>query len=120
MRPYEYALYRRWLCSGECNIRVDLRLLYPLFLIMSLHAGSDPMLETRTPPYVPPVPPEMPEVRVQAPLVYVQPVWEYKHLLAETAPSQGDLNALGSQGWELVAVLPAPNGVHCYFKRLVR
>lgn len=27
---YEYLMYRRVLCSGECNIRVDLLLLFPL------------------------------------------------------------------------------------------
>ena len=27
---YEYLMYTRVLCSGECNIRVDLLLLYPL------------------------------------------------------------------------------------------
>ncbi len=36
---YECALYLRWLCSGECNIRVDLLLLYPILLVLSLVAG---------------------------------------------------------------------------------
>jgi hypothetical protein len=35
---YEYSLYRRWLCSGECNIPVDLLLLYPVLLVLSLIA----------------------------------------------------------------------------------
>lgn len=35
---YEYLMYARVLCSGECNIRVDLLLLYPLLLILSLVA----------------------------------------------------------------------------------
>lgn len=35
---WEYALYRRWLCSGECNIRIDLLLVYPVLLIVSLTA----------------------------------------------------------------------------------
>ena len=26
---YEYLMYKRVLCSGECNIRVDLLLIYP-------------------------------------------------------------------------------------------
>lgn len=30
---YETGMKLRWLCSGECNIRVDLLLLYPLLLI---------------------------------------------------------------------------------------
>jgi hypothetical protein len=29
---YETAMQLRWLCSGECNIRVDLLLMYPLLL----------------------------------------------------------------------------------------
>lgn len=29
---YEYLMYRRVLCSSECNIRVDLLLIYPLLL----------------------------------------------------------------------------------------
>jgi len=33
---YEYAHYRRWLCSGECDIRLDLLLLYPFLLVVSL------------------------------------------------------------------------------------
>ncbi|MGE5714609.1 MAG: hypothetical protein ACM32F_12110 [Betaproteobacteria bacterium] len=35
---YEYAMKLRWLCSGECNIRVDLLVLYPLLLLVSLIA----------------------------------------------------------------------------------
>jgi hypothetical protein len=31
---YEYGMKRRWLCTGECNIRVDLLLLYPILLVM--------------------------------------------------------------------------------------
>jgi hypothetical protein len=34
--PYEYLMYARVLCSGECNIRVDLLLLWPLLLGISL------------------------------------------------------------------------------------
>ena len=35
---YEYAMQRRWLCTGECNIRVDLLLLYPVLFVTSLVA----------------------------------------------------------------------------------
>ncbi len=35
---YEYGMRRRWLCSGECNIRVDLLLIYPALLVLSLAA----------------------------------------------------------------------------------
>jgi hypothetical protein len=33
---YEYAMKLRILCSGECNIRVDLLLIYPLLIFISL------------------------------------------------------------------------------------
>lgn len=36
---YEMAMKRRILCTGECNIRVDLLLLYPLLLLLSIAAA---------------------------------------------------------------------------------
>jgi hypothetical protein len=36
--PYEQAMKLRILCSGECNIRVDLLLFYPILVLMSLLA----------------------------------------------------------------------------------
>jgi hypothetical protein len=30
---YETGMQRRWLCSGECNIRIDLLVIYPTLLI---------------------------------------------------------------------------------------
>ena len=36
---YEYLMYARVLCSGECNIRVDLLVIYPLLLLASLVAA---------------------------------------------------------------------------------
>jgi hypothetical protein len=33
---YEYVMYTRILCSGECDIRVDLLLIYPLLVGLSL------------------------------------------------------------------------------------
>ncbi len=35
---YEQAIKMRLLCSGECNIRVDLLLFYPLLLLLSIRA----------------------------------------------------------------------------------
>jgi uncharacterized membrane protein len=35
---YEYLMFARVLCSGECNIRVDLVLIYPLLLLVSVVA----------------------------------------------------------------------------------
>ena len=36
---YELAMKRRWLCTGECNIRVDLLLIYPTLALLSLAAA---------------------------------------------------------------------------------
>lgn len=33
--PWELAMKLRLLCTGECNIRVDLLLFYPLLLLLS-------------------------------------------------------------------------------------
>jgi hypothetical protein len=33
---YELGMQRRWLCSGECNIRVDLFLVYAILAALSL------------------------------------------------------------------------------------
>jgi hypothetical protein len=35
---YEYAMLLRILCSGECNIRVDLFIVYVMLLLLSLKA----------------------------------------------------------------------------------
>ncbi len=36
---WEVGMQRRWLCTGECNIRVDLLLIYPALLLLTLAAG---------------------------------------------------------------------------------
>jgi hypothetical protein len=36
---YETGMKQRWLCSGECNIRVDLLLIYPVLLLSLVAAG---------------------------------------------------------------------------------
>ena len=36
---YEFGMKQRWLCSGECNIRIDLLLIYPLLLSVLVAAG---------------------------------------------------------------------------------
>ena len=36
---YETGMQQRWLCSGECNIRIDLFLIAPLLLLGSLAAA---------------------------------------------------------------------------------
>ena len=35
---YELGMKRRWLCGGECNIRIDLLAIYPVLLIGSVAA----------------------------------------------------------------------------------
>jgi hypothetical protein len=32
---YEFTILKRWACSGECNIRVDLLLLVPGLLVLA-------------------------------------------------------------------------------------
>jgi hypothetical protein len=36
---YETGMQQRWLCTGECNIRVDLLLIYPVLLLASAGAA---------------------------------------------------------------------------------
>ena len=36
---YETGMRQRWLCSGECNIRIDLLLIYPALLISLVVVG---------------------------------------------------------------------------------
>jgi hypothetical protein len=33
---YETGMMQRWWCSGECNIRIDLLLVYPMLLVVTL------------------------------------------------------------------------------------
>jgi len=65
--------------------------------------------------------PRPPGIRVQPPVVYVEPTWEYKHLVRELArepaPDEAELNALGTEGWELAGVFARGSEAHFYFKR---
>ncbi|MGN6391203.1 MAG: hypothetical protein ACTHM9_03005 [Gemmatimonadales bacterium] len=36
---YEFGMKERWLCSGECNIRIDLLLIYPALFLGLVVAG---------------------------------------------------------------------------------
>ena len=36
---YEFGMKQRWLCSGECNIRIDLFVIYPALLVGLAAAG---------------------------------------------------------------------------------
>lgn len=35
---YEFLMHARVLCTGECNIRIDLLLIYPVLLVLSIVA----------------------------------------------------------------------------------
>ena len=48
---YEFGMRQRWLCGGECNIRIDLLLIHPMLLIGLVAAGvSLARAPTGTPP----------------------------------------------------------------------
>lgn len=44
---YEYLMFKRVLCSGECNIRVDLLLVYPALLGGTLWVSLAAMRQRR-------------------------------------------------------------------------
>ena len=47
---YETGMQQRWLCSGECNIRIDLLVIYPMLLIGFIAAAVGLLRPPRTPP----------------------------------------------------------------------
>jgi hypothetical protein len=47
---YESGMKQRWLCSGECNIRVDLLLIHPVLLLASAAAVVSLLRPRRDPP----------------------------------------------------------------------
>ena len=57
--------------------------------------------------------------RIEPPLVTVEPRWEYREVIREAADllSEGELNALGDERWELAGVAQAGDRVHFYLKR---
>jgi hypothetical protein len=60
------------------------------------------------------------EARVEPPRVPFEPRWEYKVEVRELASgllSEAELNALGTEHWELVGMVPAGTQAHFYFKR---
>ena len=46
---YEYLMRARILCSGECNIRIDLFLIYPMLLAVSIIALWNTVRRPRQP-----------------------------------------------------------------------
>jgi hypothetical protein len=75
-------------------------------------------------PEIPEAPRQPLPLRVEPPMVFVPPRFEYKHLIRkladEAAIGEEELNALGTEGWELAAFYTGPSSVHFYFKRLTR
>ena len=47
---YETGMHERWLCTGECNIRIDLLAIYPVLLVASLAAAISLLRGPRRPP----------------------------------------------------------------------
>jgi hypothetical protein len=45
---YEIGMKQRWLCTGECNIRIDLLIIYPVLLV-GLVAALVSLLRARSP-----------------------------------------------------------------------
>jgi formate hydrogenlyase subunit 3/multisubunit Na+/H+ antiporter MnhD subunit len=45
---YEMGMKQRWLCTGECNIRIDLLIIYPVLLV-GLVAALVSLLRARSP-----------------------------------------------------------------------
>ena len=74
-------------------------------------------------PHVPqPNEPMRPQVQQPTILVYERQGWEYEVVSrnVDQLLSQDELNAFGKDGWELVGVVPLPNTVQFYFKRVVK
>ena len=46
---YETGMQQRWLCSGECNIRIDLLVIYPVLLIGVVAAAVSMLRAPRAP-----------------------------------------------------------------------
>lgn len=70
-----------------------------------------------------PQPQEPQQLRVQ-PTVYVyeKQRWEYRVVSKAVADDstllENELNAFGSEGWELIGVVPLPKQVQLFFRRL--
>jgi hypothetical protein len=62
---------------------------------------------------------------VRTPTIYIKQSekWEYKQVIRnlenENPPSEGELNALGADGWEMSGVAQQSSLAYFYFKRLV-
>jgi hypothetical protein len=68
--------------------------------------------------------PEKPATNPHTPIVYVRdvPKWDYKQVLRTdkdaSTLSEGELNELGEEGWELAAAFAVGDGFNYIFKRI--
>ena len=46
---WEFAIKQRWLCRGDCDIRVDLIFIYPVLLVGSVAALVSLLIKPRRP-----------------------------------------------------------------------
>jgi hypothetical protein len=46
---WEFAIKQRWLCRGDCDIRADLILIYPVLLVGSVAAVVSLLIRPRRP-----------------------------------------------------------------------
>ena len=73
---------------------------------------------------IPAYDPKRPE-SIRPPMVYIKEAtkWEYKQIVRnlekESPLEEAELNALGSDGWELSGVAQQPPLTYYYFKRLM-
>lgn len=73
------------------------------------------------------LPPYEPEARqpIHPPMIYVkeQVKWEYKQIVRdlekEKPLDEAELNALGTEGWEMSGVAQHSSSIYFYFKRLI-
>jgi len=73
---------------------------------------------------IPPHEPKQSEP-IRPPMIYIKQSakWEYKQLVRnlekENPPDEAELNALGTEGWEMSGVAQQPPFAYFYFKRLI-
>jgi len=74
-------------------------------------------------PQAPPTQEQRPHVQPPTVFVYEKQRWAYKVISKDAAAdalvTEGELNALGQDGWELIGVSPTPGGLQFYLKRTI-
>lgn len=84
----------------------------------------DPAPQPQPIPYPTAPPPPEPGSPLPLPMVYMAPVWRYKHVQRSAADvarfSETELDGLGAEGWELAGVTTEGETTHFFFKRPAR